>query len=105
MVVVYFMQEQLYKLFKPYELHFIGLQDLLDATGLSLKQWLKIDVELECSKSINESCMNCECQYNMIKMHDDELYVEVFKEIEDERIKVENQVKRDMEKYYGKTFD
>lgn len=104
MVVVYFMQEQLYKLFKPYELHFIGLQDMLDATGLSLKEWLKIDMQCECSKSINESCMNCECQYNMIKLHDDKLYVENFKEIQDERKQVEDKLKEDFKKYYGKEY-
>jgi len=91
-------------LFKPYELHFIGLEDVLDATGLSLKQWLKCDVESECSKSIDESCMNYECQYNFIEMHGDELYGEVFQEIQDERKKVEDRIKEDFRKVYGKEY-
>lgn len=88
-------------LFKPYELHFLGLEDLLNVTGLSLKDWIKIDVQDECSKSIDESCMNFSCGYNLIEMHNDELYVDVFKEVEQERIRVQEQVERDKKRFYG----
>ena len=89
-------------LFNPYELHFMGLQDLLDATGLSRKKFLTICVQDECTKSIDESCMNNECQYNFVEMHEDGLYVEVFKEVEQERLRVQEQVKRDMKRVYGR---
>ena len=89
-------------LFKPYELHFMGLQDLLDATKLSRKQFLRIRVQDECTKSIDESCINNECPHNFVEMHEHGLYVEVFKEVEQERIRVQEQVKRDMEKFYGR---
>lgn len=91
-------------LFKPYELHFKGLQDLLEITNLTMEKWLKIHVEQECSKSIDESCVNVECKYNFIKMHDDELYIEVFKEIQDERKRIEDKLKEDFKKYYGKEY-
>lgn len=68
-------------LFKPYELHFLGLEDLLNVTGLSLKDGIKIDVQDECSKSIDESCMNHECKYNFIKLHGNEFYNELMHEI------------------------
>ena len=88
-------------LFNPYELHFMELQDLLDGIGISLKDWLKIDVQDECSKSIDGSCINCECEYNLVKLHDEDLYCEVLKEIQAERREVEERTKRQMQKYYG----
>lgn len=94
----------MHSLFKPYELHFIDLQDVLDGTGISLKEWIKIDVECECSKSIDESCMNYECQYNFIEKHGDELYQEVMKEIQVERKRIEDKMKEDFRKYYGKEY-
>lgn len=86
-------------LFKPYELHFMGLQDLLDATKLSRKEFLKISVEDECSKSLDESCMNKECEYNFVEMHEHGLYVEVFKEVEQEKIRVQKQLEKDVGKF------
>ena len=67
-------------LFKPFELHFIGLQDLLDSKGWSLKDFIKQEIDSECSKSLNESCINTECYYNFVKEHGDDLYEEAFKE-------------------------
>ncbi len=67
-------------LFKPFELHFVGVQDLLDAIGISLKDFIKLDIESECSKSLNESCINTNCHYNFITWHGDDLYKEAFKE-------------------------
>ena len=40
----------------------------------------------ECSKSKNESCMNYECRYNFIRMHNTELYDDLMQEIQDEWI-------------------
>ena len=67
-------------LFKPFELHFIGVQDLLDSRGWSLKDFIKLDIDSECSKSLNETCINTECYYNFITWHGDDLYEEAFKE-------------------------
>lgn len=78
----------MHDLFKPYELDFMNIDDFLSVTGLSFKELLRIDVESECSKSIDESCMNCDCDYNFIKLHDDKTYVEVFKEVEQARKEV-----------------
>ena len=88
-------------LFNPYEVDFMDINDLLDVTGLSFKKLLKIHVEDECSKSIDESCMNLSCGYNLIEMHNDETYVDVFKEVEQERMRVQEQVERDKKRFYG----
>lgn len=88
-------------LFKPYQFETFNFNDFLVATGLTMKQVLKIDVEDECSKSFDESCINTECHHNLLKLHKDELYIEVAKEVQQERQEVEDKVKRDMEKYYG----
>lgn len=74
-------------LFKPFELHFIGLQDLLDSMGWSLKDFIKFDIECECSKSLDESCINTECSYNLLNLHDDELYQEAYSENMEKRKK------------------
>ena len=88
-------------LFKPYKFETFNFQDFLDSIGITLKQSLKIDVEDECSKSIDESCINADCIYNFVRIHQDELYIEVAKEIQDERKAIEDRNKRDMAKYYG----
>lgn len=68
-------------LFKPYELHFIGFEDLMNSTGLTHEKLLSIELENECSKSIDETCINSECSHNHIKMHNSELYKKLHKEI------------------------
>ena len=90
----------MYDLFNPCELYFMDINDLLDVTGLSFKDILKIDIQSECSKSIDESCMNFECDFNYINMHDDETYVEVFKEVEQARKEVEKKIKEDMKRIH-----
>ena len=92
-------------LFKPYQKDSFTIQDFLNVTGLTMKKFLKIQVEDECSKSIDETCINTDCQFNYLKMHEDELYIEVFKEIEAERKEVEERTKRDMARYYGTNGD
>ncbi len=89
-------------LFKPYLIkNPFNFQDLLDATGLSINDYLKIMIQDECSKSIDETCINTDCTFNYLRMHEDELYIEVMQEIQAERKAVEDKVKRDMEKYNG----
>lgn len=92
-------------LFKPYHKDSFNFQRFLDVTGLTMKKWLKIQVESECSKSIDESCINTDCQFNYLNLHQDELYIEVFKEVEADRKAVEERTKRDMAKYYGTNGD
>ena len=89
----------IHNLFKPHKFHTFNIQDVLDATGLTMKDYLKIYAEDECSKSIDESCINTECPHNFLKLHEDELYIEVMQEVEAENKAVEERTKRDMEKY------
>ena len=74
-------------LFKPFELHFVGLDDLLESLGMEFKDFMKLDISLECSKSLDESCINTVCHYNLVKWHDDDLYVEAFNETLEEKKK------------------
>ena len=98
------MQKQLNNLFKPHKFETFDFQAFLDLLGITFKQSLKIDVEEECSKSIDESCINTDCIYNFVRIHQDELYQEVLQEIQDERKAIEDRNKRDMAKYYGTSF-
>ena len=93
----------MHDLFKPYELDFVQLEDVLASTGLSLEEMLKINVEDECSKSIDESCFNLECDYNYVGLHNDELYVKVAGEIQAERREIEERTQSHMKKY-AKSF-
>ena len=88
-------------LFKPKQANVFTIQDFLDTTGLSLKKFVKINLESECSKSIDESCINIDCPYNYFKVHEDELYIEVMQEIQAERKEIKEKIQRHMEKYCG----
>ena len=50
------------------------------------RNFFKHKLWFECSKSKNESCINHECKYNFIRMHNSELYGELMQEIQDEWI-------------------
>ena len=60
---------------------------------------MKITLESECSKSIDESCINLECNHNFFKIHQDELYIDVMKEIQAERKAIKERHARDRKKY------
>ena len=76
-------------LFKPYELKFLETDDLMKAIGMDELEFCKIFVvERECSKSKDESCINTECDFNLINHHDDELYWKARKEFEQETIPI-----------------
>lgn len=91
-------------LFKPRKFETFDFQKFLEVTGLTKKKWYKITVEDECSKSIDESCINTDCQYNHFALHKHELYVEVLQEIQAERKAIEERTKRDYERIYGKPY-
>lgn len=91
-------------LFNPHEFDTFDFQDFLNVTGLTMKKYLKILVEDECSKSIDESCINSACPYNHFKMHKDELYIEVMQEIQAERREIEERTQRQMQEHYGTSF-
>ena len=38
---------------------------------------MELDIEMECSKSKNETCINTNCDYNLISKHSDALYIKV----------------------------
>lgn len=83
----------------------LNFQDYLLSTGMfTMKEIRKIQLEDECSKSIDESCINTECQHNLLKLHKDEVYIEVLQEFQAERKEVEERTKRDMQKYHGTSF-
>ena len=97
-------QKTMHILFKPKTIKNKTIDDLLVATGISLKELVKINVQGECSKAIDETCINTECPYNLLKMHENELYQEVLKEVQQERKEVEERTRRDYERIYGKPY-
>ena len=87
-------------LFKPRkQADKFSFKDFLNVTGLTEKKFLKIHVENECSKATDESCINTECQYNLLNLHENELYIEVLQEIQHERKEIEKKIERDRKKY------
>ena len=70
-------------LFKPYKLNRKSFFDFLD--DKTKRNFLKHRLWFECSKSEDETCINTDCRYNYIKSHQDELYLELHKEIIAER--------------------
>ena len=87
-------------LFKTTEIVKEDLTDYFIKT-IGLKKFWKIQFEQECSKATDETCINTECRYNYLKVHDDELYVELMQEIQAERKAIEDRNKRDRQKWYG----
>ena len=83
-LVIDSMKEQLKSLFKPYKHHKKRFIDFLDEK--TKRNFFKHRLWFECSKSKNESCMNHECRYNLIRMHNSEFYCELMQEIQDEWI-------------------
>lgn len=66
------MQEQLKKLFKPYKIKFQTIKDVKNKSTrmkkiFDEKRIKKRLIETQCSKSKNKSCMNCDCQHNLLK--------------------------------------
>ena len=76
-------------LFKPYKQenrpNIVGY--LIEQVGE--KKFWKIQFEDECSKSIDESCINTECHHNFLEFHQDELYIEIMQEIQAKRLEIE----------------
>lgn len=81
------------RFFKPYEKEKSNLMDYIIENVGERKFW-KIQFEQECSKATDESCINTGCKYNYLKVHEDELYVELIQEIQAERLAIK---KRDEE--------
>ena len=91
-------------LFKPKHHDNFSIQEFLNIVGIPFKDFLRIIIQDECSKSIDETCINDECPFNLIDMHDDELYLEVFMEVELQDKEVKERTKRDYERIYGKPY-
>ena len=85
-------------LFKPHKFETKNIGDYLIKSVGEKKFW-KIQFEQECSKSIDESCINTECHYNFLEFHQEELYIEIMQEIQDERKAIEKRNERDRKKY------
>ena len=79
-MVVMFMQKKIIEsLFKPYVINKKRFVDFLD--NKTKRNFFKHRIWFECSKSLDESCMNTKCRYNFVKAHKDELYIELMQEI------------------------
>lgn len=78
-MVIILNKDSLNGLFKPYA---IVVEDelnyLSDAVGISDEKFLlETAMYLECSKSIDESCINSNCAYNLIDEHSSDLYLKI----------------------------
>lgn len=85
-------------LFKPYNIKKEKF-DFLALTGVDEKKFWKINFEQECSKATDESCINFECPYNYLNMHNDELYIDLMQEIQHERKELEKRIERDRKRH------
>lgn len=74
-------------LFKPYKINKKRFIDFLDKE--TKINYFKHRIWFECSKSIDESCINSKCRYNLIKVHNTELYIELMQEIQNEKLAIE----------------
>ena len=92
------MQERLIKsLFKPIEHKRKSFIDFLDEDRK--RNFFKHRFWFECSKAVDESCINTDCQHNYLDMHNDELYVELMQEIQAERQAVEDRMNKHRKEY------
>ena len=66
----------LINLFKPYNLHFEDVTALFDEKE-DEHLFMEIMIDVECSKSADETCANINCNYNFINKHNTELYKQV----------------------------
>ena len=74
-------------LFKPHKIIKKSFLDFLDDNAK--RNFWKHRIWFECSKSIGECCINSKCRYNLVNSHDNELYLELMQEINDERLPTE----------------
>ena len=76
-----FMKEKpLLKLFKPHKkINKKRFIDFLDSN--QKRNFLKHRLWFECSKSLDESCINNKCRYNFVNSHGDALYIELVQEM------------------------
>lgn len=81
-------EKPLLNLFKPHKKitkkRFI---DFLDSK--QKRNFFKHRIWFECSKSLDESCINTKCRYNYVNSHGDALYIELMQEINDEKMAIE----------------
>ena len=99
-LVVVNMHEHLVKsLFKPFKVERKRFVDFLDSK--TKRNFYKHRFWFECSKSIDESCINTKCRYNYIEMHDNELYIYLRQEIQNERKEIEERTKKHVKKDCG----
>lgn len=87
-------------LFKPYEVERKSIVDYFIKKVGERKFW-KMQFEHECSKSIDETCINTECKYNYLNFHENELYVELRKEIDDYWLEVEKRNSKYLKEHGG----
>lgn len=76
-MVIILNKNTLNDLFKPYELDFVTTKDMDALLNLSDEFLMILDIEMECSKSRDEKCINMDCDYNMISKHSDALYIKL----------------------------
>lgn len=54
-------------LFKPYEIEYISISELLKSNGLSKMECLELLLQNECSKSKDGTCINNDCPHNLVE--------------------------------------
>ena len=75
-------------LFKPYK------NETGKSIGASIiksvgeRKFWKMRYGQECSKSIDELCVNTKCKYNYLESHEDELYIDLMQEIKAEKLAI-----------------
>ncbi len=63
-------------LFKPYTLEFQDVNSLFE-DKIDEQVFMDILIDIECSKSANETCANADCNFNFIHLHDNDLYKQI----------------------------
>ena len=80
---VFMNKKALLKLFKPYKIVKKSFLDFLD--DKTKRNFWKHRIWFECSKSLDESCINTKCKHNFVNSHKNELYIELMDEIKNEK--------------------
>lgn len=63
-------------LFKPYRINYEDFNLLFDEKH-DEKLFMEMLIDIECPKSKNETCANTNCDYNIIHLHNNVLYLDL----------------------------
>ncbi len=63
-------------LFKQYTLEFQDVNSLFE-DKIDEQVFMNTLIDIECSKSANETCINADCNFNFMHLHDNDLYKQI----------------------------